>query len=168
MRKFDAERLFLFTHSYSGKVIAQQIIRRCKNDPKRLAKEINLLAKVLRFRHEDMEAFVLNPSDIGEVPENLQPELQIFLNIESELGSIAIEKLDEYSTARDDYQRQMLSPAIERAVGNDLADIDNDREFEVKTEAKIQEYTRAYYRIAGKYRLPTMRIVPFLLRLICV
>lgn len=121
---------------------------------------------MLRFRHTDIEVFVLYPSSLNAVPEDLSPELQIFLNIEKELGSIAIEKLDEYSTAKDDLQRQMLLPAIERAVGNDLADIDDNREFENETEKKIQEYTCTYYKVAGKYRLPTMRIVPFILRLI--
>ena len=76
------------------------------------------------------------------------------------------EKLDEYSTAIEDYQGQLLSPAIERAVGNFLADVKNDRHFQKLFEEKLGSAHYGYYNVAYKYGLPTMRIVPFILRLI--
>jgi len=92
--------------------------------------------------------------------------LKIYLEIEKELRNVVDEKLDEYSTAKEDYQRQLLLPAIERAAGNSLRKIEDDRKFEIKLGERIKEYGNIYYKVAYKYKLPTMRIVPFLLRLI--
>ncbi|MBI5151614.1 MAG: hypothetical protein HZA34_03510 [Candidatus Pacebacteria bacterium] len=166
MTKFDTERLFLFTHSYSGKVIAEHITKRCKDDTARFEREVHLLAKVLRFRHADLKKLIIYPITLDVSIKIMKPDLLAFLEVERELECIASEKLDEYSTAKEDYQRQMLTPAIERVAGNALAGIDDDSEFQNKIQEKIQEHGRVYYKVARKYRLPTMRIVPFLLRLI--
>jgi len=166
MTKYNTERYFLFTHSYSGKAIAEHITKRCKDDAARFEKEAHLLAKVLRFRHADLKKFILYPITPDVSIKIMRHDFLAFLELERELECIASEKLDEYSTAKEDYQRQMLTPAIERAARNALAEIDDDSEFQNKIQEKIQEHGRIYYKVARKYRLPTMRIVPFLLRLI--
>jgi len=74
--------------------------------------------------------------------------------------------LDEYSTANQDYQHQLLYPAIERAAGNLLTDAVSDRKFQELLIEKIKEYTSTYYKVAYKFKLPTIRIIPFLIRLI--
>lgn len=92
--------------------------------------------------------------------------LRIYLETEKELTKLVEERLDEYSTAKEDYQNQLLYPAIERAVGNLLADVDNDSEFQGLFDEKTKSATYIYYKVAYKYKLSTIRIVPFILRLI--
>lgn len=47
----------------------------------------------------------------------------MYLEVEKELSKLSEEKLDEYSTALEDHQRQLLYPVIERAVENMLNEI---------------------------------------------
>ncbi len=91
---------------------------------------------------------------------------RIYLEIESELSKLAEEKLDEYSTALEDYQRQLLYPAIERAVGNLLGNIEDDNKFERLSEEKFRSAIYTYYKVARKYGLPIMRNLPFLFSII--
>lgn len=60
----------------------------------------------------------------------------------------------------------MLSTAIERAVGNNLCNIDDDSIFEMQLDELQKVYRKWYYKTANRYKLPTPRIVPFVLRLI--
>ena len=66
----------------------------------------------------------------------------------------------------DEYESALLEPAIERVVGEDLSDIENDREFDTQLAVFKTLYRHWYYQTARKYRLPTLRIIPFLLRLL--
>jgi hypothetical protein len=65
-----------------------------------------------------------------------------------------------------EYEYALLEPAIEHVVGEDLSDIEDDREFDEHLSRFKTLYKNWYYKIAAKYRLPTLRIIPFLLRLI--
>lgn len=82
-------------------------------------------------------------------------------------GSVTKGDLDiNVRVTKEDYHNQLLSPAIERVAGNSLTKIDDDKEFETRLTDQINRYTSVYYKVAYKYKLPTIRIVPFLLRLI--
>lgn len=76
------------------------------------------------------------------------------------------ERENKNSLILEDYEYALLSPAIERVVGNTLIRINDDYEFEIKLHESERLYTRWYYSIAYHYRLPTLRIIPFILRLI--
>ena len=65
-----------------------------------------------------------------------------------------------------EYEYALLEPTIERVVGEDLSDIENDTEFDEQLVRFKILYHYWYYQTAAKYRLPTLRIVPFLLRLL--
>ena len=92
--------------------------------------------------------------------------LRIYLEVESELSKLTEEKLDEYSTALEDYQRQLLYPAIERAVGNLLDETDDDSKFQMLLEERFRQTIYAYYKVVRKFGLPTMRNIPFILSII--
>lgn len=66
----------------------------------------------------------------------------------------------------EDYEGPLLVLAIERVVGNSLCDTEEDQEFETKRVELYRQYNNWYYWVAWRYRLPTLRIVPFLIRLL--
>lgn len=164
IKSYKNIRFFLFTHSYSGK--KNSLFLKGKFNGKKLTKTINSLSVVLGFKYKETSNYIL--LDIKPDPpyKRLPYILKVYLEIENELSKITEEKSDEYSTALDDYQRQLLYPAIERASGNFMKVVDNDSEFEKLLEEKIKSVTHIYYKIAYKYKLPTLRVVPFILRLI--
>ncbi len=162
-KQYQEARLYLFTNSYCGRRIILYLKNKCKK--RRLSQRIKRLAIVLNFNFKKLERLI-NDDLISTCPyKRLPNKLKIYLEIEKELSALVEEKLDEYSTALEDYQRQLLAPAIERAAGNLMKDVD-DREFDKTLELKIRKYTYIYYRTVYKYKLPTLRIVPFILRLI--
>lgn len=162
-KQYQEVRHYLFANSYSGRRIILYLKTKCKK--KRLSQGIKRLAIVLDFNFRKLERLV-NDDLIPTCPyKRLPNKLKIYLEIEKELSALVEEKLDEYSTALEDYRGQLLAPAIERAAGNLMKDID-DREFDKTLELKIRKYHYIYYRTAYKYKLPTLRIVPFILRLI--
>lgn len=117
---------------------------KCKG--RKLEKAIINLATVLRFEQKQITDFVL--FDIKpKCPYRKMPRsLGAYLEIEKELLKLSEEKLDEYSTALEDYQGQLLSPAIERAVGNFLIDVKNDVRFQKLFEEKIGSAHYDYYK----------------------
>lgn len=162
--KYESIRFFLFCNSYSGETIASFLRKRYKN--KKLLKVVKRLSQILNFSCERLESFVLQETKPTCPYQRVPSDLKIYLEIEKELIILIEEKLDEYSTAKEDYQRQLLFPAFERAAGNSLGKIKDDYEFSIKLGVRINEYGNIYYKVAYKYKLPTIRIVPFLLRLI--
>jgi len=164
MVTYQEVRFFLFANSYSAYKIAVYLKKKHKG--KKLEKSAIKLAIVLRFGQKQITDFVL--FDIKpKCPYRKMPRsLGAYLEIEKELLKLSEEKLDEYSTALEDYQGQLLSPAIERAVGNFLIDVKNDVRFQKLFEENLGSAHYDYYKVAYKYRLPTMRLVPFVIRLI--
>lgn len=162
-KQYEEVRLYLFANSYSGRRIITYLKTKCKK--RKLSQRVKRLATVLDFNFRKLKRLI-NDDLIPTCPyKRLPNKLKIYLEIEKELSALVEEKLDEYSTALEDYQRQMLAPAIERAAGNLTKDID-DRKFDRILEQQIRRYTYTYYRTAYKYKLPTLRIVPFIIRLI--
>lgn len=162
--KYESTRFFLFTHSYSGKTISLFLKKKYRS--KKLSIVIKRLSGILNFNFKQLSQFIVFDIKPRFFYKKVPKKLKVYLEIEAELSKIKEEKLDEYSTALEDYQRQLLFPAFERAAGNLLEIIENDKEFDTKLNERINEYGNIYYKVAYKYKLPTIRTVPFLLRLI--
>ncbi len=162
-KRYQEVRFYLFANSYSGKAIVTFIREKYKR--KRLNYVVKRLSSVLGFNYKQTKRLIIFEL-IPDCPyKRLPNKLKIYLEIEKELTTLVQEKLDEYSTALEDYQRQLLAPAIERAAGNLMIEIE-DREFDKTLEIQIRKYSHIYYRTAYKYKLTTLRVVPFILRLI--
>lgn len=93
-------------------------------------------------------------------------KIKVYLQIEKELILLIQEKEDKNNLISEDYEYALLEPAIERVAGNTLSKVTDDSEFEQKMVEFIGIYRRFYYDVAYKYRLPTLRIIPFVLRLV--
>jgi len=157
-------RLYLFTHSYSGEKIVFSLKHKYKG--KKLTNIIDRLSVILNFNNDDFTDYVMFDKRPNLPYRRVPKALQLYLEIEKELIKISEEKLDEYSTTTEDYQGQLLCPAIERAVGNFLTDVKNDNRFQMLMEENLKSAYYTYYKVVDKYKLPTMRTIPFLLRII--
>jgi len=163
-KKLKNVKFYLFVNSYSGKKIATYIKLRFHG--KRLIKVIKKLSIVFNFRYIPIYNFIVFDLKPACPYQRLPMSLKIYLEVEKELSKLSEEKLDGYSTALKDYQRQLLYPAIERAVGNLLENINDDSEFDELLEEKFKSSIHIYYKVARKYGLPTMRNIPFILSII--
>jgi len=157
-------QFFLFANSYSGKKIS--VYLKGTFSGKRLAMAIKRLSVILDFGHKQVADFVVFGTKSTNPYKRLPNSLRMYLEIENELSKLSEEKLDEYSTALEDYQRQLLYPAIERAVGNLLDEIDDDSKFQTLLEERFKHAVYDYYKVIRKYGLPTMRNIPFILSII--
>jgi hypothetical protein len=164
MKKFMKVRFFLFANSYSGKKIATYV--KLGFQGKKLERAVKGISVIFDFRYDEISDFIVFDTKPKCPYQRLPNSLRVYLEIEKELSKLSEEKLDEYSTAMEDYQRQLLSPAIERAMGNLLEDVDDDLKFQRFLEEKSKSAIHTYYKVAYKYGLPTMRVVPFVLRLL--
>ena len=164
IKNYDRVRFFLFVNSYSGKKISSQLKERLNGEE--LTKAIKRLANVLDFKYRQVSNFVIFDLKPNSLYQRFPTSLKIYLEIEKEVAKVTEEKLDKYSTALEDYQRQLLYPAIERAVGNLLENVESDKKFQKLLETEIKSATNTYYKVAYKYKLPTIRVVPFILRII--
>lgn len=93
-------------------------------------------------------------------------KIKAYLAIEREIITLKIERQDKGSIIHEDYERALLSPAIERAAGNNLRNIKDDLVFEKQLEELKKQYQRWYYEIAHEHKLPTLVNSPLILRLI--
>ena len=93
-------------------------------------------------------------------------KLSVYVRIEHELIQLIKERKNRGYFDLIEYEYALLDPAIERVVGEDLSDIENDKEFDEQLMTFKTIYINWYYQTAAKYRLPTLRIIPFLLRLL--
>lgn len=180
---FNKVRLALFTHSYVCYFIAHYLKAKYKIDDnlpsrelrkkyfkKRAIPEISRLSRTLNFEYPFLwQALLLNKKlSLGKKLSSLEG-IRFYLAIETELITLALSKQKRSSDFFDpDYENEsaMLGIAIERVTGNLLNDIDDDIIFDRQLEELQKIYLKWYYKIANKYKLPTTRIVPFILRLI--
>ncbi len=164
-RKFQELRIALFINSYSGFYLKRKLLV-AKTEVTLLANGLNLNKQLLResiFKGKCFRCFLepdrfIFPKDKIEIP--------IFLAIEKEMVNISEKGFVEDLLKVDDYHGAVLQSAVERAVGNKLAKIDNDHEFNTRLLELEKSYLRCYYRVARRFKLPTIRILPFILRLI--
>lgn len=171
MRKknFEAIRLALFAKSYAGYYFTQYIKKSKK--PDLLTKN---LAEALLFNKNFLTYFLTPEYSIREVGGIIKEitedkkEIEMYLCIESELILLSEAKHNKSAYADPDYEDEsaILSIAIERAVGNCLDTIENDYIFDQQMIELQKVYRTCYYKIARRYKLPTLRIIPFISRLI--
>lgn len=166
---FHSMRIALFTFSYAGYVLVSRI-RKNKNKDSVILK----ISQILLMDEGIIRCFVLHKtcrSKFSRIIKSItvdKEKLKIYLAIEKELLTIIEERRDKESFVLEDYEWALLDPAIERVAGNDLSEIEYDRVFEKKLSKLQKTYHRWYYSVAYKYKLPTIRIIPFLLRLLSI
>ncbi|MFH1536023.1 MAG: hypothetical protein ABIC96_03070 [Patescibacteria group bacterium] len=116
-------------------------------------------------------SFGINPRglpNLNSLTKYLVPKekMLVYLEIEHEIINLTLEKQDKENTAFEDYDKAIMEPAIERVAGNRLKNIEDDKVFDTQLEELKRKYQNWYYATAYKYKLPTSRIIPFILRLI--
>jgi hypothetical protein len=164
IKSYEETKFFLFANSYSGRKIS--VYLRGKFGSKKLVKAIERLSVILEFEYKLTADFIVFDTKPVCPYRKLPYSLKIYLEIENELMKLSEEKLDEYSTALEDYQRQLLYPAIERAIGNLLENVEDDDKFQRLSEERFKSAIYIYYKVVRKYGLPTMRNIPFILSII--
>lgn len=176
-------RLTLFVRSYANYRISQEIRRKYKVDSKLTSKELRKkyfrkraipeiarLSQSLNLAYKPLwESLLLNKTSALNKKMPDREKVKAYLAIESELIALSAAKVNKVNSFFDpDYadESAILSIAIERAVGNKLINIEDDFAFNHQQEIFQKLYVGWYYKVAWKYKLPTTRIVPFVLRLI--
>lgn len=169
MRKqgFEVTRLALFTKSYAGYYFTQCVKE--SKEPEALAKR---LAKALLFK-EALPLYFLSPKYskrevnriIKEVGDD-KDKIKIYLKIEKQLILLIQDKKLKDNYVTEEYEHALLAPAIERVAGDSVSNIKSDTRFEMKLIERRRVYNHWYYAVAYKYRLPTLRIIPFVSRLL--
>src|SRR3989344_4193106 len=134
---------------------------------KKAIPEVSRLSKVLIMDYQQLWQFILlgkNRKLNSKV--NSQLKIKAYLAIEREIIALKIERQDKENIIHEDYERALLSPAIERAAGNRLKNIKDDLVFEKRLEELKKKYQRWYYATAHEHKLPTLVNFPLILRLI--
>jgi hypothetical protein len=179
---YNKIRLSLFIHSYACFSIVEYIRLKYKIDErltttqlrrkyfnKRDIPEIAKLSRVMNLDYKCLwEAIILRKNRSVRKQTSDKTGVKIYLCIEDELIQLARAKWRKSDYVDLDYEDESatLSFAIERAVGNCLSDIDDDFIFEQQSENLRVTFRKTYYKTAWRYKLPTLRIIPFILRLI--
>lgn len=179
---FYKVRLALFTHTYAYYLVSQYIRNKYKFNEtltvrglrkfyvsKHAIPEISRLSKVLHLNYQLLwKSIIFDTSLPLSRAIRSRNYINLYLSIEKELIFLSIAKYNASAFKDPDYESEsaLLSIAIERAVGDALQGIDSDILFEQQLEILKKKYVYWYYKIAYTYKLPTMRIVPFILRLI--
>jgi hypothetical protein len=88
-------------------------------------------------------------------------KIAVYKAIEKEILTVEKDKKKNY-VGVNDYERELLRPAIERVVGESLSDEDDAK----KEEELNTKYNTWYYEIVKRYQLPTIKKLPTILRLI--
>lgn len=152
-------RAFLFTKTYAYTVFQEYIHKAGKKEKQKLKRRI---AKILLLKPNT----AVSIADFNSILHR-DGKLSVYVRIEHELIQLIKERKNQGYFDLIEYENALLDPAIERIVGTDLCDIENDKEFDEQLMTFKTIYLNWYYQTAAKYRLPTLRIIPFLLRLLC-
>jgi len=164
---FKKIRLALFLRSYAFYRISTEL--REKYSDKKVIPEISRLSRALNLPHRPLRKAII-PKKFQALNRKVHDKenIKIYLAVESELALLARAKDNKSDFKDSDYEEEfaLLSLAIERAVGNNLKNVEDDLMFKQQSEELKRKYYNWYYKTAYKYKLPTIRIVPFILRLI--
>ena len=178
---FNRVRLSLFIRSYACYTITYYLWRKYKikttAKPKELHEkysrhalpEISRLAKVLNVNYANLwDAIILDKKRRISKKVADDEQIRAYFSIEEELISLVKAKQRKSDYTDPDYEDEwgVLTTAIERAIGDALCDVDDDYLFEQQSAELKRKYVHSYYKVACRYKLPTMRIVPFVMRLI--
>lgn len=169
-RDFDSIRFKLFTQSYSGLLLADYL----KTSPNAIV-EIAKIAKVLLLKEFRLKRFVLD-GKYRKAISRLKVEyklvntqkISVYLQIERELYNLQEMRKDREKFSEFEYENgnMLLELAIERTTGNRLKNVASDKAFDEKFPRLTKIYKHWYYTVAYTYKLPTVRILPFIIRLI--
>jgi len=163
----EATRLALFTKSYAGYYFSQHVKE--SKDPNALTKK---LAKALLLKEALLYDFLSPKYSKREVSKIIKEivddkdKIKIYLKIEKQLTLLIQAKSKKESYVLEEYEHALLAPAIERVAGDSVSNIKSNTRFERELTERRRIYNLWYYSVARKYRLPTLRIIPFLSRLI--
>lgn len=171
---FKRVRMTLFELSYAGYVMARHINNKYKKSPKfsrhKKIPEISLLIKCLNFDYQPIRDFVVKDRRLSLVKSiTCKRGIKQYLAVENELVNLVAARQSRSKDFYDpDYETEaaILQLSIERAAGNHISENVGDRKFNKLLVEKQNEYRRWYYKIAYHFKLPTIRITPFILRLI--
>jgi len=150
-------RAYLFTKTYAYTVFQEYIEKAKRKEKQKLKKRLSkvLLLKLSTTKASDFHSLLRRNG-----------KLSVYIRIEKELIHLMEKRKERRYFDLVEYEYALLEPAIERVVGEDLSDIEDDREFDEQLLKFTTLYHHWYYQTAAKYRLPTLRIIPFLLRLL--
>ncbi|SRR4030042_171905 len=164
---FKKIRTSLFTRSYAGYVIGRYIKNNHNLINKRRILQISKLSKILNLDYQSLKRFVLL-NKTKRIDKRIRSDVKVkaFLEIEKELVNLKTIREEKNNLTEEDYEHALLRPAIERVAGNYLKNVKDDNVFEQRHIELQKIFNRFYYAVAYKYKLPTPRIVPFILRLI--
>ncbi|MBU2632600.1 hypothetical protein KKG52_02680 [Patescibacteria group bacterium] len=179
---FKKIKLALLVRSHTSYRISREIVEKHKLDKKLNSKElqkkylskkaipeISRLSYALNLPYKPLwKAIVLKKFQSLSRRALDKEKIKIYLAIENELIFLSIARNNKSYFKDSDYEEEfaLLSMAIERAAGNSLKEIKDDFIFSKQLEVLQRKYTYWYYKTAYRYKLPTIRIVPFILRLI--
>lgn len=155
---YQQVRAHLFTKTYAYTVFQEYIREAKRKDKQKLRKRLTkmlLLKQNTNRQVSDIHSLLLDDG-----------KLSVYVHIEHELIQLIKERKNQGHFDVIEYEYALLEPAIERVVGADLCDVENDKEFDEQLMTFKTIYINWYYQTAAKYRLPTLRIIPFLLRLL--
>jgi hypothetical protein len=164
---FKKIRLALFLRSYAFYRISKELREKYPN--KRVIPEISRISRVLNLPHKPLrKAIALKKFHALSKKVQDKENIGIYLAIESEVTLLARAKGNKSDFKDSDYDEDfaLLNLAIERTAGNNLKDVEDDLVFKRQSEELKRKYHYWYYKTAYKYKLPTIRIVPFILRLV--
>ena len=168
-KAFFLTRFLIFTQSYAGYRLANYI--RKNQYKQKLAVK---LGNMLCFEEKDMHYFLFRKSSAKKLSSQIallskhNEKITIYLQIEHELIALSKQKDEGDDLVTEDIEKVLLSLAIERVAGNNLSHIETDSWFDKRLIKLIREYRRLYYEVVYMFKLPTMRIIPFLLRIMNV
>ena len=151
-------RAYLFTKTYAYSIFQEYIHKAGRKEKQTVQRRI---AKILLLKRTT----AVSLADFNSILHR-DGKLSVYVRIEHELIQLIKERKNRGYFDLIEYEYALLYPAIERVVGTDLCDIENDNEFDEQLMTFKTIYVNWYYQTAAKYRLPTIRIIPFLLRLL--
>lgn len=155
---YNQIRTCLFTKIYAYTVFQEYIVEAKRKDKQKLRRRI---AKMLLLKPHTTMSTV----DCNSIIHH-DGKLSVYVRIEHELTLLTKERNKRGYFDLIEYEYALLDPAIEHVVGEDLCSIENDKEFDMQLAKFKTIYRNWYYQTAVKYKLPTLRIIPFLLRLL--
>lgn len=152
-------RAYLFSKSYACSIFESYIHiakRKDKSRIRRHLKNILLFGQMINVNHAPRIRSLVQKDE----------RLTVYIRIEKELTRLTKERKERGEFDLEEYESALLDPAIERVAGASLSDIEDDKKFDTELTSRKLLYQRWYYQTAALYRLPTVRIIPFLLRLL--
>lgn len=170
-KTYSIVRFKLFTQSYAGKFLLIYLKNSSFIDiaVQRLARAL-LFKEFMLYRFIIMNKYQRQFFRIKVKENNLvnTRKVGIYLQIEHELFNLMCMKKNKskFSEFEYEYGNTLFSLALERVAGNNLKNIKDDSEFERKLTILMRSYQYWYYCVAYRYKLPTLRILPYIIRLI--